>query len=363
MLLRREVPLSRSVPLRRRLASAASGLLLVAATAGFCGVTPAQEPQSEQQLRAEAAQLRQMVKELKVEVLKLQQQVQWQEDLLKVLPPGIYPVQFRRTGDGGQAQPGGSGQNPSGVFDRLDYLPTAKPVEGAQPPACTESEVSAEAPDKGKPAGVPVLKDIPILGNLFHADGTRTYTVQAGDTLAGIASKQLGSAMQFEVILQLNPDLDPRRMRPGQQIMLPAHAHDRDAAAPVHAPQDHAVGQAPPPAPQPAADRSLSDLLDVVTRTIELRGQLEIAQGEYEQQSELAKQGRTDQQSLRVAGIKLRTLKQQVDVADRLLRGELESAQEQLKRLEQMQKAGVLSSGDRELRGVRNFVKVLMGAF
>ena len=51
----------------------------------------------------------------------------------------------------------------------------------------------------------------------------KTYTVQAGDTLSGIAKEQLGSAGAYMKIFELNRDqlTDPDKIKPGQVLRLP----------------------------------------------------------------------------------------------------------------------------------------------
>lgn len=334
MLLGREVALSHVVSLRHRFASAASVLTMVAVTAGFCGVARAQEPENAGALRAEAAQLRQMVRELKAEVGKLQQRLQVQGT----------PVEFRR-------------------FD------------AAADPAAEPAADPVADPAEAKAAGVPVLQEIPLIAHFFQ-NQRRDYTVRDGDSLQSIARRELGTAAAASSIVECNPGLDPRRLRPGQKLALPvAPGTDPVAAPPAQG------GAADPFSSQPIApevadaaapmghgghsiaDRSLSDLLNVVTRCIELRGDVEIAEAERARLSQLVEQNLSDRQSLQVATIKLRTLVQQRNVAEQLLRGELAGAQAELQRLQQMQQAGLLPAGDGRIAPVENFVKVLLGAF
>ncbi|HEX4720404.1 MAG TPA: LysM domain-containing protein [Thermoleophilaceae bacterium] len=47
--------------------------------------------------------------------------------------------------------------------------------------------------------------------------GPKTYTVQVGDTLGGIAAK---TGVPLSKIQELNPDVDPHTMNAGQQIRL-----------------------------------------------------------------------------------------------------------------------------------------------
>ena len=52
----------------------------------------------------------------------------------------------------------------------------------------------------------------------------KTYTVQPGDTLSGIAKHTLGSANAYMKIFDLNKDQlsDPDKIKPGQVLKLPA---------------------------------------------------------------------------------------------------------------------------------------------
>jgi LysM repeat protein len=45
----------------------------------------------------------------------------------------------------------------------------------------------------------------------------KTYTVKPGDTPSGIAEK---TGIALETLMELNPDLDPQTMAPGQKIRL-----------------------------------------------------------------------------------------------------------------------------------------------
>ncbi len=49
----------------------------------------------------------------------------------------------------------------------------------------------------------------------------RRYEVQEGDSLGSIAQQHLGGASRYAEIIELNPGLKPRNLRPGQKIFLP----------------------------------------------------------------------------------------------------------------------------------------------
>ena len=59
------------------------------------------------------------------------------------------------------------------------------------------------------------------------ADSSRTHTVQAGDTLSAIAKKYYGNANDYMEIYNANRDQlsDPDKIRPGQVLKIPQHAH------------------------------------------------------------------------------------------------------------------------------------------
>jgi nucleoid-associated protein YgaU len=54
------------------------------------------------------------------------------------------------------------------------------------------------------------------------ASGTRTVEVQKGDTFYSLASKYLGNSNYHYKIQSANPDIDPRRLKPGMKIKIPA---------------------------------------------------------------------------------------------------------------------------------------------
>jgi nucleoid-associated protein YgaU len=59
------------------------------------------------------------------------------------------------------------------------------------------------------------------------ATTTKTYTVQSGDTLSAIAKKFLGNANDYMEIFNANRDqlTDPDKIKPGQVLKIPQHAH------------------------------------------------------------------------------------------------------------------------------------------
>jgi nucleoid-associated protein YgaU len=87
---------------------------------------------------------------------------------------------------------------------------------GAVPAVATDAEAAKSTPKtEPAPAAEPepgVRKERPPLP---------TYTIRKQDTLGEIAKRELGSFHHWEMILALNPGLDPNRLKPGTAIKLP----------------------------------------------------------------------------------------------------------------------------------------------
>ncbi len=62
------------------------------------------------------------------------------------------------------------------------------------------------------------------------AAAQRSYTVESGDTLSGIAKAQYGKAKRWRAIFEANRDQidDPDLIRPGQVLKIPAIDGDGD---------------------------------------------------------------------------------------------------------------------------------------
>jgi len=88
---------------------------------------------------------------------------------------------------------------------RFAQLGSSPPAAPAAPPAVGAVGTVAPAP------GVPV----PTAGS------ARSYTVQAGDTLADISAAYYGSAQHWRRIVAANPGLDPATLKVGQLLVIP----------------------------------------------------------------------------------------------------------------------------------------------
>jgi LysM repeat protein len=88
-----------------------------------------------------------------------------------------------------------------GEFEVVEAPPALARQDGRAAPA----PLPAETPERGK-----------------------THTIAAGDTLRRVAKTWCGDANRWPDIAAANPGLDPRRLRPGQIIELPAPAGGAD---------------------------------------------------------------------------------------------------------------------------------------
>jgi nucleoid-associated protein YgaU len=98
-----------------------------------------------------------------------------------------------------------------------------------QPPATLEPipPAPAETPAENAPPASPAFATPPPQQMESPAPPppsytSNTYTVQKGDTLWSIAQRHLGNGKRWREIVELNPGLEPSKLRVGQVIILPA---------------------------------------------------------------------------------------------------------------------------------------------
>ena len=113
---------------------------------------------------------------------------------------------------------------PSGDYPRL--VPKGK--AGAPAPSVSPSPVEdRRAPtlaknDKETVKEKTLVIDKPPTRETTGAAKYRTYEIRPNDTLGQIAAKELGTATAAGEIQKLNKNLDPKKMKPGTMIRLPA---------------------------------------------------------------------------------------------------------------------------------------------
>jgi nucleoid-associated protein YgaU len=86
---------------------------------------------------------------------------------------------------------------------------------GAEPPLSETSPTETRS-DQRAPSSRST--DSPIQS---AASSSRTYIIQRGDTLSGIAARLYGDSSKGAAIARVNPGVDPKRLKAGKVIMLP----------------------------------------------------------------------------------------------------------------------------------------------
>jgi nucleoid-associated protein YgaU len=130
---------------------------------------------------------------------------------------------------------------------RHESASTPPPGESAFPPPEEDTPQPVNEPSVASPEPEPE-RESPVRDERAEtASAPDVYVVQEGDTLTDISMRELGTWKRYEEIVELNPGLDPRRLRVGTRLVLPA---DRVASsAPAAAPASTPSPPATPPAP------------------------------------------------------------------------------------------------------------------
>jgi len=104
-------------------------------------------------------------------------------------------------------------------------LPGAKPAPKATEPAieasAKKSATAKDATAKATDSKTADAKTADAKESTKDAGVDRSYVVGKGDTFGRIAQTQLGSSKRVDEIRELNPSVDPTRLRVGQRIKLP----------------------------------------------------------------------------------------------------------------------------------------------
>ena len=184
----------------------------------------------------------------------------------------------------------------------------------------------------------------------------RSYTVQKGDSVRTIAKQLLGSADRVDELMAANPGIDPTRLRVGQNVLLPAKpALPREAPTSqtepnaVQDPQpegvpvlkdiplinnlfrDNANGNATSNGNRTAPATTAEATADLATRFLDLQGELEVAEVTAAEQDTLAKAGRAMLSEAKRAASRRDTLQKKLAIVRRLIDGEIQATQSELR--------------------------------
>lgn len=189
-----------------------------------------------------------------------------------------------------------------------------------------------------------------------------TYRIQKGDSLHKIAKEVYGSSKRgVDKILALNPDLDPDKLRVGALI----HVDDRQPArqsgggmspgansvggnplAGAGSPSGGGSGRDVGTGGTPRRTRSIDGLAEVITRCIELRGQVRIAELQAARIQQSFDAGRTDKFDLEIAKIEADTKQRQYDAVRGLLEGEIHRAERNLEYTRKLHERGFVAESE-----------------
>ena len=92
-------------------------------------------------------------------------------------------------------------------------------------PVTPTGSVSAGGSATGVQGGGAAIPAPPVAVKVDPApasSGSTQYTIKSGDTLEGIARTQMGSGQKWQQIVAANPGLDPKALKIGQKITIPA---------------------------------------------------------------------------------------------------------------------------------------------
>ena len=130
-----------------------------------------------------------------------------------VMPDKTELLAVPPTTNGGQVT-GTPGQTPQRDPFATDPEPNWTEGGVSQGPAGTQGQAQA---GPGSQAPTQQQAQTPAA----TSGGVREHTVQPGETLSSIALATYGESRHYLAIEKANPDLDPKRMRPGMKIKLP----------------------------------------------------------------------------------------------------------------------------------------------
>jgi nucleoid-associated protein YgaU len=90
------------------------------------------------------------------------------------------------------------------------------------PPVMAEPQAAPEAAPGPKIVLKPIDAEKEVTQLTPPPATTVTYVVVYGDTFWNIATKQLGNGQRWREIRDLNAGVDPKKLRPGTKLRLPA---------------------------------------------------------------------------------------------------------------------------------------------
>ena len=107
--------------------------------------------------------------------------------------------------------------------NKKDNAPAPAPAPQMEPmPKPTSQAPLKPADEELSTSPTPSVKPAPIPPDVKPASGSHKYVVKKGDTLIGIARRELGNEHRLGDLKAANPGIDPNKLKEGQEINLPA---------------------------------------------------------------------------------------------------------------------------------------------
>jgi len=229
-------------------------------------------------------------------------------------------------------------------------------------------------------AGVPMLKELPLVGELFESGYTvldeqgrilhdariervagpggpavyREYTVRAGDSLWSIVKRAgLNPETALQQVITLNPEIgrispdrsyfEVRPLRVGEKVVMPLTnmggiGSTFDEYAPIPTPPAELQAAAPTREPTLApaiASVSLAEAMEVSFRYIDLQAELELSEAKLEHSRHLAESGLVGGDEIHAAEIRLKAQLRKASIARRVIELKIDEYATQLDQLEE----------------------------
>lgn len=92
----------------------------------------------------------------------------------------------------------------------------------AATPVTPTGSGTAGSATTGTASGGAVVPPVKVVTPATPVAGTTQYTIKSGDTLEGIARTQMGDGQKWQLIAAANPGLDPKALKIGQKVTIPA---------------------------------------------------------------------------------------------------------------------------------------------
>ena len=113
--------------------------------------------------------------------------------------------------------PSSTAGSPASTTGGADRVPAAAPESRALP---AETTRPSDPPERAAVVSAPAVP-MTVRPAEAAAPKRRIYEVRKGDTLSEIASAELGTSKRWREIVELNPGLDPARLKVGVRLVLP----------------------------------------------------------------------------------------------------------------------------------------------